>query len=167
MQVLQNDPEAPLDLREKALRMAGRIIEFDPDVRGGQGYAIAREILESGRALAKMNRIIQAQGVQEQAMAPGQLTFEVNAERDGVVTGVDNYLLANTARLAGAPMAKGAGVDMFVKLGQPVKKGEPLYRVHAEFQSNFDFARDFTAAHSGYTIGEATEMPSNFTEFEP
>lgn len=58
MKVLENDPEAPHDLREKVLQLAGRIIEFDLDVRGGQGYAIARDILEYGRALAKMNAII-------------------------------------------------------------------------------------------------------------
>ena len=42
MRVLQNDPRAPDDLRQKALRLAGRLIECDPDVRGGDGYAIAR-----------------------------------------------------------------------------------------------------------------------------
>ena len=62
MQVLHNDPQAPMDLREKALQLAGRILEFDPDVRGGQGYFIARDILDSGRALAKMEAIIDAQG---------------------------------------------------------------------------------------------------------
>src|SRR5690606_16258717 len=53
MAVLENSPEAPHDLREKALQLAGRMIEFDADVRGGRGYAIARDILDSGRALAK------------------------------------------------------------------------------------------------------------------
>jgi thymidine phosphorylase len=37
MRVLQNDPRAPNDLRQKALRLAGRLIECDPDVRGGDG----------------------------------------------------------------------------------------------------------------------------------
>ncbi|MCK5479398.1 MAG: thymidine phosphorylase family protein, partial [Methylococcales bacterium] len=45
MKVLNNDPDAPADLRQKSLQLAGRIIEFDPDVRGGQGYNIARDIL--------------------------------------------------------------------------------------------------------------------------
>ncbi len=61
--VLENDPRAPNDLRQKALRLAGRMLEFDPDVRGGDGFAIARDILDSGRALAKMDAIIRAQGV--------------------------------------------------------------------------------------------------------
>ena len=62
MRVLENDPDAPQDLRSKALHLAGRMIEFDPDVRGGDGWRIARDILESGRALARMNAIIDAQG---------------------------------------------------------------------------------------------------------
>ncbi|HLF97862.1 MAG TPA: thymidine phosphorylase family protein [Methylococcaceae bacterium] len=165
MQVLHNDPTAPIDLREKALRLAGRIIEFDPDVRGGQGYAIAREILESGRALARMERIIDAQGRQETAWQPGRLTFEIPAGEDGAVTHIDNYLLASTARLAGAPMAKGAGVDIFKKLGDKVAKGEVLYRIHAEFQSNFDFARDFALARPAYRVGTAEPPSHNFLEF--
>jgi thymidine phosphorylase len=44
MRVLNGDPRAPADLRQKALRLAGRVIEFDADVRGGDGFAIAREI---------------------------------------------------------------------------------------------------------------------------
>ena len=56
MRVLENDPRAPNDLRQKALRLAGRMIEADPDVRGGDGFAIARDILDSGRALARTER---------------------------------------------------------------------------------------------------------------
>ncbi len=56
MRVLHNDPLAPTDLREKSLRLAGRMIECDPAVRGGQGLEIAREILASGRALRAHER---------------------------------------------------------------------------------------------------------------
>ncbi|NWG74561.1 MAG: thymidine phosphorylase family protein, partial [Rubrivivax sp.] len=62
MQVLECHPDAPSDLRQKALRLAGRVIEFDPDVRGGEGFRIARDILDSGRALERMHAIIDAQG---------------------------------------------------------------------------------------------------------
>jgi thymidine phosphorylase len=165
MQVLKNDPSAPLDLREKSLRLAGRIIEFDPDVRGGQGYAIAREILESGRALARMARIINAQGRQDTAWQPGRLTADVLAAQEGVVTHIDNYLLASTARLAGAPMAKGAGIDIFRKLGDQVAPGDALFRIHAEFQSNFDFARDFAARRPAYRVGADEPAAHNFLEF--
>ena len=62
MQVLQNDPAAPRDFVEKSLDLAGRVIDFHPAVRGGYGRSVAEEILKSGRALDKMERIIEAQG---------------------------------------------------------------------------------------------------------
>ncbi|MCK5359578.1 MAG: thymidine phosphorylase family protein [Gammaproteobacteria bacterium] len=154
MQVLENDPAAPIDLREKGLRLAGRILEFDPDVRGGQGYAIARDILDSGRALAKMQAIIDAQGKNTSPPAIGHLYYEVLASCDGEVTAIDNLQLAHIARLAGAPMDKGAGVDLHRKLGDSVTAGTPLYTIYAEFPADFDFAREAAEQDSGYSIGD-------------
>lgn len=107
MQVLQNDPQAPADLRQKALRLAGRIIEFDPDIRGGQGYAIARDILDSGRALAKMNGIIDAQGRQSKSFDLGQRAFDMPSPADGVVIAIDNLHMARVARSPGRRWPKG------------------------------------------------------------
>lgn len=157
MQVLQNDPEAPTDLRQKSLQLAGRVIEFDPDVRGGQGYAIARDILESGRAWAKMNALIQAQGMKPVNLTPGNLCYEVVAESDGIVTSIDNFQMARIARLAGAPMMKRAGVDLLKKMGNPVNKGDILYRIYAEFPADFTFARQLSSQNNGYTLGDDYE----------
>ena len=153
MQVLQNDPDAPFDLRQKSLQLAGRVIEFDPDVRGGQGYAIARDILESGRAEAKMKALIQAQGAKTIDLHPGNLCHEVCADCDGVITSIDNFQMARIARLAGAPIMKKAGVDLLKKLGNSVKKGDTLYRIHAEFPADFKFALDLAGHNNGYAIG--------------
>jgi thymidine phosphorylase len=165
MQVLENDPGAPVDLRQKALRLAGRVLEFDPDVRGGSGFAIARDILDSGRALAKMHALIDAQGRKGEPPAPGRLVVEVKAAQDGFVTGIDNFRIARIARFAGAPMAKGAGVDLRKKLGDAVKKGETLYRVHAEFRADLEFARTLSRRGNGFAIGRADEVPRAYAEF--
>ncbi len=162
MQVLRGDPDAPLDLREKSLQLAGRILEFDPQLRGGEGYAVAREILDSGRALAKMERLIAAQGAQPTAFAPGPLLFSVCAEEAGVVIDVDNQFIARLAQLAGAPMDKGAGVDLLKKVGDRVAQGEVLYRVHAQFQSGLDFATAHTRTASGYRIGSVAHLLQTF-----
>jgi len=154
MQVLENHPHAPDDLRQKALQLAGRIIEFDPDVRGGQGYNIARDILDSGRALEKMNRIIESQGKNEHPIQPGSLTYDVCATKPGVVTSINNLQMARIARRAGAPMDKGAGVDLFKKLGDSVYKNDVLYRIHAEFKSDFQFACELSGKDNGYNIGQ-------------
>lgn len=165
MQVLQNDPDAPADLRQKSLQLAGRIIEFDPDVRGGQGYAIARDILESGRANAKMNALIQAQGAKPIDLRPGSLCHEVVACCDGVVTSIDNFQMAKIARLAGAPMMKKAGVDLLKKLGNPVKKNDILYRIYAEFPADFKFAQDLATQNNGYTIGSDEQIIKSLIAF--
>ena len=140
MKVLENDPQAPLELREKALMLAGRIIEFDPDVRGGQGYVIARDILESGRALAKMNAIIDAQGRNTAPMTLGKLQHNVVATEKGTIKAIDNLKTASIARLAGAPMDKGAGVYLHKKVGDKVNVGDLLYTIYAEFNADFNFA---------------------------
>ncbi|MDY7116036.1 thymidine phosphorylase family protein [Halomonas sp. SSL-5] len=161
MQVLTNHPDAPMDLRQKALRLAGRILEFDPDVRGGDGFGIARDILDSGRALDKMRSIIEAQGAkpfdpEDPPLAPHR--FAVVAPRDGVVVGIDNLKLARIARLAGAPKAVGAGVDMAVRLGDTVGAGQTLYTVYAAFRNELSLAHQASERDSAVTLGERDEL---------
>lgn len=168
MRVLENDPLAPIDLRQKALRLAGRLLECDPDVRGGDGFAIARDILDSGRALAQMNAIIEAQGAKGfdyKHPKLGSLVFEVKATAAGVVTDIDNLQIAGIARLAGAPKVPGAGVDLVCKLGDEVQAGDTLYRIHSEIQADFVFAQKLCAKSSGYKIGLREDIHHVFVEF--
>lgn len=153
MRVLERHPDAPRDLEERALLLAGHVLEFDPALRGGQGIVRARELLHSGAALAKMQRLIAAQGPPPEAASLGTLTQDVPATREGVVMAIDCLRLARVARLAGAPIDKGAGVDLFKRIGDPVEQGEPLYRIHAAFEADFRFAAQFAAAGDGMTIG--------------
>ena len=153
MQVLNNDADAPHDLRQKALMLAGRMLEFDPDVRGGEGWRIARDILESGRALAQMNAILDAQGRRADPPPLGALSELVCAPSAGTVQAIDNQRLARIARLAGAPLAPGAGVDLLVRVGEVVATGQPLYRLHAQYPADLGFARALAAAGCGYGIG--------------
>jgi len=165
MQVLRNDPDAPQDLRQKSIRLAGRVLEFDPDVRGGHGYSIARDILDSGRALTKMQAIIDAQGARENSIPPAPLMHDVICKQDGVVTGIDNLQINRIARMAGAPMDKAAGIDLLKKLGDPVTVGEPLYTIHAEFRADYNFALNLARKDTGYTIGSTEELPATYVEF--
>ena len=164
MMVLENHTDAPADLRQKALRLAGRILEFDPDVRGGQGYSIARDILEDGRALKKMQDIMKAQGSIKVDFGTAELSIEIKADKNGVVTLIDNFQLAKIASRAGAPMDKRAGVDLNKKLGDSVNKGEVLYRIYAEFPSDFKFAQALASENNGYKIGMAEEVTQSYME---
>ncbi|MEY6433051.1 thymidine phosphorylase family protein [Thioalkalicoccus limnaeus] len=154
LQVLRNDPQAPADLRAKSLLLAGHLLELDPQVRGGAGQALAEEILVSGRAWAKMEALIDAQGRNREPPTLGALRHEVVADNDGIVCAIDNRQIARIARLAGAPLDPGAGVDLYRRLGEPVRAGDALYAIHAEFPADFRFARAQAARHPGYRIGE-------------
>jgi thymidine phosphorylase len=159
MRVLRNDPAAPADLREKALRLAGRVIEFDPDVHGGEGWRIARDILESGRALTQMQALIDAQGRRVDVPLLGELTHEVCAAAAGTIQAIDNLRLARIARLAGAPQAPGAGVDLLHKVGDTVLAGQALYRIHAGYAAELGFARELALRDSGYRLESAGAAP--------
>lgn len=154
MAVLANEPDAPADLREKSLQLAGALIENDPGLRGGSGYARARQILDSGEALVSMNRIIDAQGRQPKVACAGELTKDMLAEKSGVVKAIDCYRMNRLARLAGAPLDKGAGIDLFKKVGDRVEKGEALYRIHACFESDYGFAATYADEDNGYMLGD-------------
>ncbi|HXV74562.1 MAG TPA: thymidine phosphorylase family protein [Sphingomonadales bacterium] len=155
MAVLERKSGAPEDLRERALLLAGRVLEFDRGVKRGCGYTAARGILDSGHALETMRAIIAAQGPPPARVSPGKRVHEVKAAADGVVRALDCWRLARIARTAGAPLYKGAGVDLLKKRGARVKQGEPLYRIHAELTSDFEFAKELAAENSGFVIGSS------------
>nr|WP_298684349.1 thymidine phosphorylase family protein [uncultured Dongia sp.] len=155
MQVLEGHPAAPQDLRQRALLLAGHILEFDPALRGGRGRDRARDLLDSGAAAKQMQAIIAAQGASPGAVTLGEFTHEVTADSDGIVASIDCYRIARLARIAGAPTDKGAGIDLFKKVGDPVEQGEPLYRIHAAHPTDFRFATQLVADGNGYALRAA------------
>jgi thymidine phosphorylase len=152
MAVLANDPAAPMDLREKSLRLAAHLLEYDPQMRGGSGYARARELLDSGAALKQMQKIIDAQGPSPCCNDVGDLAVDIASPDDGVVSGIDCLQLNRLARTAGAPINKGAGIRLFKKIGDRVEKDEPLYRIYAFDHSEQDLVATAAKASTGYAI---------------
>lgn len=163
MAVLGNEPDAPRDLREKSLRLAAHLLEYDPKLRGGAGYARARELLESGAALKQMQRIIEAQGPSRCSTELGPHSFDVKAAHDGVVSAIDCLRLNRLARTAGAPLDKGAGIRLFKKIGDRVEQGEPLYHVYTFGQPEHDLVASAAAAESGYVLNGHEAPPGKAT----
>ncbi len=152
MAVLRNEEQAPEDLRERALVLAGHVLDFDPALTGGSGYAVAKKILDSGQALDTMQRLIAAQGAATEPLEPGRCRHEVLSPASGTVAAIDCHLIARIARLAGAPMDKTAGIDLLRKVGEPVRQGEPLYRIHACSDTGLGFARGLSDGSPGYDV---------------
>jgi thymidine phosphorylase len=152
MAVLRNDSDAPEDLRDRAVMLAGRVLEFDPALEGGKGFARALELLASGAADAAMQRLIEAQGRRLDPPTLGIHRFDVKAAAPGRVAAIDCERIARIARLAGAPMDPGAGIDLLHKVGAEVRVGEPLYVIHANSETGLGFARELAEEHPGYEL---------------
>lgn len=151
MKILRNKEDAPIDLKEKSLFLAGRVLEFDPQLRGGQGYAVAKEILENGRALEAFQRIVNAQGVHE-VPALGQYVREVVAPYDGIVSAVNNTIINKIGVYAGATQCLGSGVDLNKKIGDKVKAGDVLYTIYSCNVADFDVVSQLVEQDNGYLI---------------
>lgn len=152
--VLQNQTQAPQDLRERALMLAGHVLEFSPDVAPGAGYTLAQDILDSGRAWTKFQAICEAQGGLHQPAA-ASYTHTIEAEQAGTINQIDNLAIARVARLAGAPNAKSAGIKLHAHVGAEVERGDPLFTIHTESHGELEYALHFLHEQPGVmVIGE-------------
>lgn len=146
--VLQNERDAPEDLRERALILAGHILEMSQTVAEGQGRKIAQKILEGGQAWKKFLAICEAQGgLREPQRA--RFTRSIVAGRSGIVTAIDNRKLARVAKLAGAPRAQSAGAEFHTSIGFKVEADQPLFTVHAETAGELDYALRYVGDNDG------------------
>lgn len=144
--VLRGDALAPADLRARAVRLAGAVLEMGGAAATGAGEGRAAQFLEQGQALAKFMAICDAQGgFTEPPRAP--LTHVLSASRAGRISRIDNRVLARIAKLAGAPRAKSAGLELHVRLGDKVAPGQPLMTVHGESPGEMDYALGFAEAN--------------------
>lgn len=156
LSVLQNALEAPASLRERSLFLAGTLLELLDAAASGQGLAEAERLLRSGAAWKKFQAICAAQGGMREPPRAAQ-TRPVCAPRDGRVAAIDNRRLARVAKLAGAPGAKAAGVDVHAVVGQAVVAGEPLFTIHADTPGEATYALGYVDAHLG--IFELEPLP--------
>lgn len=148
LRVLRNHPQAPRDLRERALDVAAAVLELGGLGAAGSARELAAQVLADGRAWRKFQAICEAQGaLREPGVAP--FRHPVAATSSARVLSIDNRLLARAAKLAGAPHAPTAGLLLGARVGERVERGQPLFELHAESQGELDYAREFVQGHPG------------------
>lgn len=140
--ILKNEPSAPQDLKERAVTLAGVLLEMAGHSATGDGNRTALEILESGKAWEKFQAICAAQGgLRQPPRAP--FTQAILAEKEGTITVVDNRRLARLAKLAGAPSSPAAGVFYEAPLGKTVFPGDTLFTLHAATKGELEYALEY------------------------
>ncbi|MFC1751512.1 thymidine phosphorylase, partial [Pseudomonadota bacterium] len=146
MKVLHNDPDAPRGVRTKALYMAGLLFELTKKAKRGEGIRLALKTLISGKALKKMNEIIDAQGRKVKdytKIKVGKYRHDVLSDKRGKVNEINNILISRLARLAGAPDDYGAGVYLHKHVNDKIVKGEKIFTIYADSLVNLKEAKAF------------------------
>ena len=151
LSVLQNNANAPADLKRQAIKVASKIIQMVMKLSKEEADRLATCKIESGKALNKLISICNAQGgFREPQLAKYSRTIET--EYAGVISEIDNRRIARVAKLAGAPDSKEAGIDFFVQLQQKVHKGQPLFTIYANSKGELEYAYEYFKSNNHQII---------------
>jgi thymidine phosphorylase len=142
--VLQSSPQAPADLRDRAVTIAGELIELAGLATQGAGRPKAAQALADGSAWDKFQRICEAQGGMRTPPVAAH-SRPLLASKPGFVEVIDNRRVSKLAKLAGAPDDKAAGVEVHVRLDEEVVTGQPLCTIHAEAPGALAYALEYAA----------------------
>jgi len=152
MMILEGKIESS-SVTEKAVSMAGILFEMAGMSNGKQR---ARDILESGQALAKMRQILQAQdgdpNLKSGDIQPGQFRAVITADQDGYVTFLDNKKLVRLARTAGSPRDHGAGLVFLKKRGDRIEKDQPMFEIYGDNERKVNEAAALSNRLKPYTV---------------
>ncbi len=121
--------------------------------------------LADGRAMDVWNRMVRAQGGDPDAPLPdARHTHEVLVPGDGVLTQLDARAVGLAAWRLGAgrvrkedPVQAGAGVELHVKPGAPVRAGERLLTMHTDTSECFE--RALEALQGAYVVAPEGSRP--------
>jgi AMP phosphorylase len=143
----------PASVVEKACDIAGMILEMGGSFNGGDK---AREILESGKAMAKFREIVEAQrgnkNIKSDDLIPGEFVIDVISRKAGYVHSINNKDLVSVAKATGAPSDKGAGLVLFKKKGQRVEKGEILFQIYGDNKAKAERAKELAEKYQPFSI---------------
>jgi AMP phosphorylase len=161
MYLLMNPKKGSTSLRNKSTELAGVLLEMGGKAPEGKGNDLALKILNSGKALKKMQEIIEAQGgnpeISWEDIEIGAHMAEMKATKTGFITEIRNYHINRIAKIAGCPAAKKSGVDVIYKRGSRVKEGDVIFRIYSDSEERLKQAIAYYNAHlpqrfSGMTI---------------
>lgn len=138
LRILEQHPDRSLDLENKALFLASRLIELTGYAKGSKALQIATEQLRLGKALKKMKDIMRAQGGKENIgkladdFELAKFKHDVFAKKQGTIVDFDMKMLNGIARTLGCPLDIQAGIYLYKKLKEDVAIGDKLFTLYSE-----------------------------------
>ena len=152
----------PADVVELTLALAREMLDG-----AGLPDADPAAALANGQAMDSWRAMIRAQGGDPEAeLVWGKESQIVTASQDGLLTGLDALAVGIAAWRLGAgrsrqedPVQAGAGVQLHVKPGAQVKKGDPVATAWTDTPALFE--RALEALTEAITIEPNAEKPSS------
>ena len=140
----------PEDVKEVSVALAGMMLSLGlENVSLSQGKRMAKKALSSGQAFEKFKEMVQAQGgdiryvEHPEFFERDAFEGEVLAAEDGFLSGMDTEKIGVAAGLLGAGretkdsvIDMSAGIYLKKKIGDTVKKGEPIAICYAGTKEN-------------------------------
>ncbi len=162
LDVLRGD--GPPDVRELTLKLATDLL-VSAGIENTRDEARRRLIrqLDSGRAFEKFEQMVTGQGGRLAELRPIAVATELNCDREGFVAAVDTESLGWAIIDLGGGRRRltdridpSVGLEMLVRLGDPVVAGQPWLRVFASSAKLADVCDRLQAA---LTIGDSAITP--------
>lgn len=159
------------DFAELSIELAARMLNIggiEDDLDAARTRAV--DAVTSGRALDRLRRVIELQGGDPRvADDPGRLpqallSRDIRAERSGYVTGIETDEVGRVVMDWGGGRRRledkidyGVGLNIHVKLGDPVKPGTPLVTAYYNDASMFESMAD--RLRRAWSIDETAPPP--------
>lgn len=137
-------------LRDVSVTLSGHLIQMggvESDLQ--KAIEMAEELLSSGKALAKMRDLLNAQGasdkvIDDMSLLPSaKIVKETHAEKDGYLNAIDVLELGIIARDLGAGRIRqddkidhSVGLVLYKRVGDTIKKGEKIADIHASCEQS-------------------------------
>ena len=146
----------PSDVVELTLVLAREML----DAAGIKQLMDPADALKNGAAMDSWKAMIRAQGGDPDAKLPqARENILVTAQSDGTLSSMDAMSVGIAAWRLGAGRSKqgekvsfGAGIEIHAKPGAQVKKGDPIYTLHADEPERF--ARALSALENSFGISQ-------------
>lgn len=159
-------PEAFHDTRELTLELAGHMIWLGGKASSAtEGIAKARALLSSGDAYQKFEIMCLAQGGRLDELPVAKNRASVLAPSDGFVSGFHTERIGYAALALGAGRLKStdevdpsAGLEIHRKIGDPVRKGDPLVTLHFDC-SPLDEKVEYVRARVSSAVSISLQKP--------
>ncbi|NEN82156.1 pyrimidine-nucleoside phosphorylase [Paenibacillus elgii] len=159
----------PAELTEICLELAAHMVRLGGKADGeAEAKELVTRLLDNGEALAKLKQFIAAQGgdayvAEDPARLPQAAhRVDVPAPEEGYVAAIDAEALGITAMLLGAGRATkedkidlAVGIKLFKRVGDPVKKGEPLAELYINREDSAETAEMMQRTAAAFKIASA------------